>query len=183
MSYTIHTVESAPAAAKDTLSAVKQGIGFVPNMMAMMAEAPALVTAYRTLSGLFDQTSFSASERQVILLTASYENNCAYCVAAHSAIASMQKVPDDVVQSIRNNKPISDPKLEALRNFTSVMVNSRGWPSATATEAFLSAGFSQANILEVILGVGFKTLSNYTTHVTDTPLDQAFAPLAWTKAA
>jgi AhpD family alkylhydroperoxidase len=62
-----------------------------------MAEAPALVTAYTTLSRIFEETSFSPAERQVVLLTVSYENGCEYCVAAHSVIAGMKKLPADVV--------------------------------------------------------------------------------------
>lgn len=183
MTYTIHTVETAPEAAKEALAAAGKGFGFVPNLLAVMAEVPALLTAYRTLIGLFDQTSLNASERQVVLLTASYENRCEYCVAAHSMIAKMQKVPDAVVAAIRDGRLIADSKLQALRAFTSAVVNSRGLPSEADTAAFLAAGYTRTQILEVVLGVGIKTLSNYTNHVAETPLDQAFAPAAWSKAA
>lgn len=183
MTYEIHTVETAPAAAKETLGAVGKAYGFIPNLLAVMAEAPALLKAYTTVVGLFDQTSFNASERQVVLLTASYENGCEYCVSAHSAIARMQKVPDAVVGAIRDGRPIADAKLQALRAFTSTVVKSRGFPSEADTASFLAAGYTRTQILEVVLGVGVKTLSNYTTHVAETPLDQAFAPAAWSKAA
>jgi uncharacterized peroxidase-related enzyme len=183
MTYTVHTLESAPEAAKETLAGAKKAYGFVPNLLAVMAEAPALLEAYRSLGALFDKTSLSPSERQVVLLTASYENACEYCIAAHTVIAGMQKVPNDVVQAIRDGKPILDRKLQALRRFTAAIVNSRGWPSDADTEAFLSAGYSRAQILEVVLGIGMKTLSNYTNHIADTPLDQAFAKSTWSKAA
>lgn len=183
MTYPIHTVETAPEAAKATLADAEKAYGFVPNLLAMMAEAPALLKAYRALSGLFDETSLSPAERQVVLLTTSYENDCEYCVAAHSAIATMQKVPSDVVQAIRDGKPITDRKLEALRRFTAAVVNTRGWPSDAETEAFLNAGYGRQQVLEVVLGVGIKTVSNYANHMADTPLDQAFARVAWSKAA
>lgn len=183
MSYTVHTVDTAPAAARGTLVGVQKAFGFVPNLLAVMAEAPALLTAYRSLSDLFDQTSFSPSERQVILLAASYENNCAYCVAAHSVIAGMQKVPAEVIHAIRDGKPIADAKLETLRRFTAAVVASRGWPEGPDMDAFQAAGYSRAQVLEVVLGVGMKTLSNYANHIAETPLDQAFAPSAWAKAA
>jgi uncharacterized peroxidase-related enzyme len=183
MSYPVHTVDTAPAAARETLAGAKKSYGFVPNLLAVMAEAPALLKAYRTLSELFDQTSFNPSERQVVLLTASYENDCSYCVAAHSAVAGMQKVPADVIQAIRAGNPVPDPKLQALRRFTSVVVNTRGWPTETDLAAFQGAGYSRAQVLEVVLGVGMKTLSNYASHIADIPLDQAFAPAAWAKAA
>jgi uncharacterized peroxidase-related enzyme len=183
MTYPVHTIDSAPAAAKEILAGAKKGLGFVPNLFAVMAEAPALLKAYTKLSGIFDETSLSATERQVVLLTASYVNNCEYCIAAHSIIAGMQKVRADVVQAIRDGRPIADKKLEALRRFAAAVVNSRGWPSDAETAALLSAGYGRQQVFEVVLGVGMKTLSNYANHIAKTPLDQAFASAAWSKAA
>ncbi len=183
MSYTVHSIDSAPVAAKDILAGAKKNLGFVPNLFGVMAEAPALLKAYATLSGIFDETSFTATERQVVLLAVSYENNCKYCVAAHSAIAGMQKVPNDVVKAIRDGRPFADTKLEALRRFAVAVVASRGWPSEVETKAVLEAGYGRQQILEVVLGVGMKTLSNYANHLADTPLDAAFAEASWSKAA
>jgi len=183
MTYTVHDLDTAPEAAQETLAGAKRAFGFVPNLLAVMAEAPALVKAYVTLSRIFEETSFSPTERQIVLLTTSFENDCDYCIAAHSIAAGMQKVPGEVVQAIRDGQPIADPKLEALRRFTAAVVNSRGWPSQADTAAFASAGYGHQQVLEVVLGVGMKTLSNYTNHVAATPLDRAFASAAWSKAA
>lgn len=183
MSYTVHTPETAPEAAKEILNGAKKAFGFVPNLLAVMAGAPALLKAYRTLGGLFDETSFTPTERQTVLLTVSYENGCEYCVAAHSVIAGMQKVPADVIEAIRKGTAIADRKLEALRRFTAALVKTRGWPTQQDVEAFLAAGYGQQQVLEVVLGVGFKTLSNYANHIAETPLDAAFTPAAWSKAA
>ena len=179
--YTVHDQNSAPEEARALLGQLKGGMGFIPNIGGIMAEAPALAKAYFTLSDLFDQTSFSPTERQIVLLTVSHDNGCEYCVAAHSVIASMQKVPGDVVQAIRDNQPIADDRLEALRKFTRAMVEKRGWLDEADIEAFLKAGYDRRNVLEVVLGVGMKTLSNYTNHVADTPLDEAFAGQRWQK--
>lgn len=183
MSYPVHTVETAPAAAREVLEGAKRAYGFLPNLLGVMAEAPALVKAYRTLAGLFEETSFTPAKRQTILLTVSAENSCSYCVAAHSVIAAMQKVPTVVTEAIRSGRPIGDSKLEALRRFTATIVKTRGWPSEEDTKSFLHAGYSEAQVLEVVLGVGFKTLSNYTNHLAHTPLDEAFAKASWSKAA
>jgi uncharacterized peroxidase-related enzyme len=183
MSYTIHTPETAPEAAKDVLTGAKKAFGFVPNLLAVMAEAPTLVNAYTTLDGLFAKTSLTPTERQTVLLTVSYENDCEYCVAAHSVIAGMQKVPADVIEALRNGVAHRDGKLEALRRFTSALVHTRGWLSKPEVEAFLAAGYGRQQVLEVMLGVGLKTLSNYTNHIAETPLDAAFGPAAWSKAA
>lgn len=183
MAYPVHTIDTAPAAAKDILAGAKKSLGFVPNLFGVMAEAPALLKSYATLSGIFDETSFSATEQQIVLLAVSYENDCGYCVAGHSAIAGMQKIPGDVIKAIRDGQPIADARLEALRRFTVAVVKSRGWPSKADTRDFLAAGYGRQRILEVVLGVGMKTLSNYANHVATTPLDPAFAPVAWSKAA
>ena len=183
MTYPVHTTETAPDTAKPTLAAAEKGFGFVPNLLGVMANAPALVSAYTTLSGIFDSASLNRAERQVVLLTTSYENDCAYCMAAHSAIAGMQSVPQEVIEGLRAGQSLADAKLEALRVFTRAVVVSRGWVSEAEKAAFFAAGYGEQQVLEVVLGVGLKTLSNYTNHIAETPLDAAFAPLTWSKAA
>lgn len=179
MNFPVHTVETAPAAARPTLEAALKGYGFLPNLLGMMATAPALVAAYTTLAKIYDETSLTPAERQVVLLTASFENTCAYCMAAHSTIAEMQRVPADVVDALRRGGPLPDQRLEALRQFTAAVVVTRGSPSEIDVQAFLMAGFGSQQILEVILGVGLKTLSNYANHFADTPVDAAFSSAAW----
>jgi len=181
MTYTVHTEETAPEAARPFLEGAKKKFGFVPNLLGTMADAPALLKGYLTLAEIFDSTSFNPTERQIVLLATSHVNGCAYCMAAHTIIAGMQKVPEDVVKSLRDNTPINDPKLEALRIFASEVADKRGYPSEENLKRFLSAGYTKSQVLEVVLGVGFKTLSNYTNHIADTQLDQAFAPAAWSE--
>lgn len=183
MSFDVHPIETAPEASREILASTQKAFGFVPNLLGVMAESPALLRAYRTIGEIFEQTSFTPTERQVVLLTVSYQNDCDYCVAAHSVIAGMQKVPAPVVEALRQGTPLPDAKLEALRRFTAVVVDSRGWPTETDLAAFLSAGYTRAQVLDVVLGVGMKTLSNYTNHIGGTPLDDAFAPDAWSKTS
>lgn len=182
MTYTVHTEETAPEAARPFLDGAKKKFGFVPNLLGTMADAPALLKGYLTLAEIFDSTSFNPTERQIVLLATSHVNGCAYCMAAHTVIAGMQKVPEDVVKSLRDNTPINDPKLEALRIFASEVADKRGYPSEENLKRFLSAGYTKSQVLEVVLGVGFKTLSNYTNHIADTQLDQTFAPVAWSES-
>lgn len=174
--------QSAPETAREVMAQARKKFGFVPNLLGVMAHAPSLLKAYLTLSSLFEGCSLSVVERQIVLLAASAENNCGYCVAAHTAIASMQKVPAGVVEAIRNRRPIADGKLEALRRFVEEMVVTRGWPSDAARRRFFDAGYSESQALEVVLGVGMKTLSNYANHLAETPLDPQFAATAWEEA-
>lgn len=180
--FPIHTMDSAPDAGKPLLQGATKAYGFTPNLLAGMATAPALLEGYMTLAGIFNKTHLSETERQIILMTANRIHGCTYCMAAHSFISTSSGVPADVVAALRNNTPIADAKLEALRQFAIVMVNSRGWPEAKDVQAFIAAGYSQQTVLEVVLGISLKVMSNYTNHVVQTPVDGVFAAHAWTKA-
>jgi uncharacterized peroxidase-related enzyme len=183
VTYPVNTIETAPEAARSILTAAQKGFGFVPNLLAVMSTAPALLEGYMTLSRIFDSASLTASERQIVLLAASRENGCAYCMSVHTAIAGMQKVAPEVVNAIRDDARIPTAKLEALRVFAAEVTRTRGWPADATTAAFLAAGYGPQQVLEVILGVGLKTISNYTTHIAGTPLDAAFKPVEWVEAA
>jgi len=179
--FKLHTVETAPEGSKEILTGALKAYGFIPNLYGRMAEAPAALKAYSGLSNNFEQSSFTATEKQIILLATSYVNGCNYCMAVHSTIGQMFKVPQDIIDALRNNMPISDYKLEALRKFANAVVEKRGWVSPEEIESFLSAGYSKSQLLEVIVGVAQKTLSNYINHIVKTPLDAAFAPNEWEK--
>lgn len=183
MTYKFHTEETAPEGSKEILGHVKQKYGFIPNAFRVMAEAPAVAKSYVALAQLFGETSLTETERQIVLLATSFANGCDYCMAAHSTGAQVQKVPSDIIDALRNNTPIGDKKLEALRRFTFEVTEKRGYPSETILREFLASGYTQAQILEVVLGVSFKTLSNYTNHLAKTPLDEAFKKAEWHKPA
>lgn len=174
-----YDASTAPAASKPLLEKAKAAYGFVPNLLGTMAEAPAILEGYMTLSGIFDKTNFSETERQIILMTNNRLNGCEYCMAAHTSISQMAKVPADIIEALRTNTPIADAKLEALRTFAGVINESRGWPSDAEIETFLAAGYTRQHVLEVILGTSLKVMSNYTNHIAQTEVDKAFAPNAW----
>ena len=179
--FKIHTTETAPEGSKEILAGAQKSLGFIPNLYGIMAEAPSALKAYNGLSDNFEKSSFTATEKQIVLLATSYVNGCNYCMAVHSTVAQMYKVSQDVIDALRNNKPIADPKLEALRKFTNAIVEKRGWVSDKEINEFISAGYSKAQVLEVVVGVTQKTLSNYINHIVKTPLDAAFEPNKWTK--
>jgi len=177
--FTFHTTATAPAAAQPILEQVTEKYGFTPNLMAGLANAPATLEAYVALTTLMERTSFSQIERQVIVLTASVANGCSYCVAGHSASAVRQGIPNDVIDAIRSGTAIRDPRLQALHLFTVKMIEQQGWISQADGTAFLDAGFEAHQVLEVILGLAMKTISNYANQVMDTPLDAVFAGQVW----
>ena len=177
--FTPHTLETANPEGREVLEQVQKNYGLIPNLLGNMVHAPTTAKGYLALGQLVGETSFDATEQQVIYLAVSRYNECEYCVGAHSAISAMQKLPTDVIESIRNDDPIADSKLEALRTFTTRVVDQRGWLSDEDIGEFLAAGYTQAQILEVVLGVAMKTISNYTNHIAGTELDAAFADFAW----
>ena len=179
--FVTHTIETAPEESKPILKEVTTKYGFVPNSLAIMAEAPTLLESYMMLNNVFDKTNLNEAERQVILMTNSSQNGCTYCMAAHTSISQMAKVPDNVIESLRTNTPIKDSKLEALHTFAIIINETRGWPSQEQVSAFLAAGYTKQTILEVIVGTSIKVLSNYTNHVAETKIDDAFASNAWTE--
>ena len=182
MKFTIHTLDTAPAPAREALLAVKGRFGMLPNLLAILAESPAALNGYLTVAEAFESSSLSPAERNLVLLMASLENGCEYCVAVHSMSARRQGLPDDVISALRGGATLNDPRLEALRQFTQAVVRQRGW-AESAAERFLAAGFTQAQVLEVVLGVTQKTLSNYVNHLAHTPLDAMFAPGKWENPA
>jgi len=155
--FKIHSIQTAPAAAQPLLEGSLKKYGFIPNLHGGLAEAPAALAAYIELTALFDQTSLSPTERQVVLLVVSAENHCTYCVAAHSMIAKhMVKADPAIIDAIRNLQPLPDKKLDALANFTRNVLKNRGTVCSKTLDNFITSGFSRAQVLEVVLGVTFK---------------------------
>tara|TARA_R110000787_G_scaffold16622_11_gene50447 strand:- start:667 stop:1233 length:567 start_codon:yes stop_codon:yes gene_type:complete len=173
------TIESAPAESKPFLQGAKDAFSFVPNLLGNMAVSPALLEGYMTLAGIFDKSNLSETERQIILMTNNRLNGCTYCMAAHTTISKMARVPADVINALRENTPIADPKLEALRQFAAIINETKGWPAESDVDAFLAAGYTKQTVMEVILGTSLKVMSNYTNHIAQTELDAAFVPNAW----
>jgi len=177
--FAIHTIKTAEKSAH-LLEKSKKAYGSIPNLHAVMAEAPALLEAYQTIGELFDNvTDLSDTERQIILMTNNRLNGCEYCMAAHTSIMQMKGVPQDVITALRENTSIADPKLEALRVFAERINLKRGWPNQEDIDALLEVGYTNQTILEVIVGTSFKVLSNYTNHVASTPVDATFARNSW----
>ena len=176
-----HDLESKDPAIRRVLEGASKKLGFIPNMYANMVNLPPLLETYlygydkfRTKSG------FNSVEREVVLLTISYENSCHYCVAAHSMLAdNVSKVPGDVTDAIRERRAIPDPKLAALSLFTAAMVTRRGWVEQHDTDHFLAAGFEEKHILAILLAISVKTISNYSNHLFDTPVDDIFKSREW----
>jgi len=163
--FTLHTDKTAPEGAAEVLGKVKEKYGFIPNLAACVAEAPNVLSAIMALSSAMDNSSLTAQEQQVVLLTISTLNGCSYCRAVHKALGSMAKVDAETLDAIIGSIPLADKKLNALNSFVIAIFKDRGLVSEEKTQAFLDAGFSKAQVFEVVMGVALKTLTNYCNHL------------------
>ena len=154
--------------------------GFVPNLLAVMANAPVVLEAYASLSELNSKSSLTPTEREVVQLAAAAVNRCEFCVAGHSAIAARQvKVDPEVVTALRQLKPLPDARLQALAAFTQQMIANRGAVTDEQLQALHSAGFSNRDALEIVLGLSFATLCNFANNLAQTSLNPQLEPYRW----
>ncbi|MEI6896861.1 MAG: carboxymuconolactone decarboxylase family protein [Psychromonas sp.] len=179
--FTLHTIESAPAKSKPMLEQSLNDYGMVPNLHAVMAEAPALLEGYQTLHKLFTESSFNAEELTVVWQTINVEHGCHYCVPAHTAIAHSMEVDVKITDALRNRTAMPTEKLQVLHETTISMVRDRGVLSEQLLTHFFAAGYGQQQLLEIVLGLSQKVISNYTNHLANTAVDEPFLAFAWEK--
>lgn len=175
------TMDTAAPKGKAVLDKALTQVGFIPNMYARMVHSPGLLETYLSGYAAFrNDSGFTSAEQELIFLAISQENGCEYCVSAHSFLADKKSgLAPEVTDAIRAGTAIADPKLAALARFTQVLVKSRGLPARADVESFLAAGYSEQQILEVVLAIAVKTLSNYANHLFHTPLDPMFESRRW----
>ncbi|MHA7944329.1 carboxymuconolactone decarboxylase family protein [Formosa sp. 3Alg 14/1] len=177
----IQNKETAPKESIALLEKSEKANGMIPGLHGVLAGSPQLFEAYQTLHELFSNSSFNKEELTVVWQTINVEHACHYCVPAHTGIAKMMKVDDAITEALRNETPLEDAKLEALRTLTLAMVRNRGHVSQEELEAFYAAGYGERQVLDIILGLSQKVISNYTNHVANTPVDAPFQKFAWSK--
>jgi alkylhydroperoxidase family enzyme len=179
--FELYSLENAPEAAKPLLEKSIKGFGMLPNLHAVMAESPALLDAYQQLHELAQNASFDKDELTVVWQTINVEHGCHYCVPAHTAIANMMGVDADITEALRNQSPLESTKLETLRDTTLLMVRNRGIIKQVDIDTFYAVGFNKQNLLDIVLILAQKVMSNFTNHLAETPVDDAFQAFSWSK--
>jgi uncharacterized peroxidase-related enzyme len=178
--FTVHTAESAPAESRPLLDGIRRSFGLVPNLFGVFAESPAALRGGLAIYEAFSTSSLTPAEQQLVMLAVSEANDCEYCVAAHSTLAKrFAKVDAALVDATRRREALADAKLDALVTFTRKVVEERGMLAEADVAAFLDAGYTKAQVIEVLLGVGMKTFNNYVDHIAHTPLNDQFKAEAW----
>ena len=179
--FKIHTLETVPAESKALAEGSIKANGMLPNLHAVMAEAPGLFEGYQVLHKLFTESSFDADQMTVVWQTINVEHECTYCVPAHTAIAGMMGVDSAITEALRNQTAMPTDKLQVLHETTLAMVRSRGNLSQDEITKFFDAGYTQRQLLEIVVGMAQKVMSNYTNHLAETPVDAPFQSFAWKK--
>ncbi len=172
----LETADLSPRQSELLARGRKAAQGMLPNMYRAMAHNPALIDTYLYgYEALRKEAGFTPAEIEVIFLVISYENACDYCVAAHSLVAdTLSRVPRMVTDAIRDGQEIPDPKLRVLAEVTREVLLLRGRPDPATVQQLLDSGYEERHLLGIVLAIGIKTLSNYTNHLFDTPLDSVF---------
>ena len=183
MKFELHHTATAPQAAQPALETAERSLGYVPNLYRVMAESPAALSAYQAIGHAQQLSGLSAIEQQVVAITVSVTNDCQYCVAAHSTLATGLRIDPITLAALRDDKPLPQQRLEALRQFTLSTLAHQGWTPDAVLETFLAAGFQRQHIFDVVSLIAMKTLANYVNHIADTTLDDGFVKQAWQPAA
>jgi len=175
----IQTLDTAAPEAKERLAAVKKANGFVPNLLGVLANAPTALETYQTVGAINGRGSLSATEVEVVQITAAVRNGCDFCVAGHTKLSlDRVRMPKELVEALRTTQALSDPKLQALAVFTLAVMDRRGKVSDDELKAFLDAGYTDQQVLEVVLGVSLATLCNYANNVAQTEINPELQPYA-----
>lgn len=182
VSFNVHDIESAPEGAKPLLQRLQSNIGMIPNLAAAMAESPELLDGFLRVREVLYAGTFTPGEVQVLALTNAFENGCRYCMSLHSGLALREGVGEDAVAALRAGLPPSEPKTRALSNFSRKLVRQRGRVGPEDVTAFVEAGYTKAQALEVVLGVAVSVLPNFAHHITQCPIDDAFRSQLWEMA-
>jgi len=179
LAYQIHTIASAPEKSKPALEQLQQTFGAVPNLVAVIANSPKLVNS---LVGAFQQvhsSSFTEAEIQIVLLTDAVVNSSEYAVAFHTALAVQQGVSPEETNAIRDGRTLKDRRFAALSTLAKTLIEKRGHLSERQLGAFLDAGFTTEQIMEVIAIVAASTITNYAGTIANPPLEDRFQQFAW----
>jgi uncharacterized peroxidase-related enzyme len=165
------TVESAPAAAQPLLSGVKAKLGSVPNLFRLLAVSPAALEGYLGLSGALGKGSLDVRTRERIALAVAEFNGCGYCTSAHAFIGkNLAGLSDAEIAANRNGSSTDDRAAAAVR-FAIKVVETRGQVTDADVAAIRVAGYSDAEVIEVVLHVALNTLTNYVNEVAETTID------------
>jgi len=174
---TLHTADSAPAASRPLVERAIKNNGYLPNLIGVLANAPVALETYVTVSEINSRASLSLAEREVVQITAARVHGCDFCIAGHSAIALKKAGLDAAaVVALQQGQPTGVPRLDAVLAFANAVIAARGAVHDEVLAAFRAAGFTEAQALEVVLGVSLATLCNFANVLAQSPVNPQLEP-------
>jgi uncharacterized peroxidase-related enzyme len=177
----LHTIETAPEPSRPYLKTALAKNGFLSNLVASLENAPAALKAYLTLDQISGRSGLTLAEREVVQITAATVHRCAFCVAGHTALALKRAgLAPELVTGLREQQPLTDPRLSAVTIFTRSIIAARGAVNDQSLAAFRAVGFSDANALEVVLGVSLARLCNFANNLAQNELHVELQDYRWT---
>lgn len=168
---TIPQADQTPSASLPLLAAVKQQLGVVPNLMKVVGHSPAALEGYLSLNGALGKGSIGAKTSERIALAVAELNGCAYCLSAHSYLGSNLAKLDAAELDANRRGNSGDSKAAAALRFASRVVGTRGHVTDEDLSAVKAAGYSEAEVIEIVLLVALNTLTNYVNNVARTDID------------
>ena len=165
------TIEAAPLKSQPLLDAVKKQLGIVPNLFRMVANSPAALEGYLGLSGALAKGELPAATRERIALAVAEVNGCDYCLSAHTYIGKNLAKLDDGEMTANRSGASNDPKADAAVRFAVKVVRERGRVSDADVQAVKSAGYDDAQVIEIVQHVALNTWTNYINLVAETDID------------
>ncbi|MGD1843410.1 MAG: carboxymuconolactone decarboxylase family protein [Thermonemataceae bacterium] len=153
---------------------LEKNLGFVPNLYATFALNDTALGDYLAFQNR--KSSLTGKEREIINLVVSQVNECQYCLAAHTALAKNYKFTDEQILEIRRAQVSFNEKYNTLTKFVKETTVNRGRPSQNAVDQLFEAGYTQAQLIDIIIVIGDKIISNYIHNITQIPVDFPAAP-------
>ncbi|PZR24623.1 MAG: alkylhydroperoxidase [Citrobacter freundii] len=172
--FTVPTREEVSPANQVLFDNLKKSLGTVPNLFATMAYSQNALSTYLALSS--GKTSLKAKEKEVVNLVTSQVNDCDYCLAAHTYIGKLNGFSDEQILEIRSGHASFDVKLDALARLTKSFVTTNGRPDAALVDRFFEVGYTNETLVDLIVVIGDKVITNYLHGVTKVPVDFPAAP-------
>jgi uncharacterized peroxidase-related enzyme len=162
--------EQATGKTQQLLNGVQTKLGMTPNLIAAMANSPAVLEAYLQFSGSLGRGELPAQTREQIALTVGQTNSCDYCLSAHTAIGKTVGLTPAQIRDARYGTAI-DSKSDAILKFVSQLLQKRGSVSDSDLAAARGAGVNDAEITEIVANTALNLFTNYFNHVAETEVD------------
>ncbi|HCT74974.1 MULTISPECIES: carboxymuconolactone decarboxylase family protein [Psychrobacter] len=176
---TVNTVETVPEKAKERIAAVEKANGFIPNLIGVLSNSPQALEMYQEVGKMNSRNSLTSEEIEVVQITAAAHNGCDFCIAGHTKVAIKLKMPENVLNALRERTNIEDnAKYQAIAQFVMQLIDKRGQVSDSELQAIKDAGYNDTNILDIVMGVALATLCNYANNIAKNDINPELQPFA-----